>query len=219
MHGALSREVHTSTPALTKANAFGLYLPRRLPYVCSLPGRAGATVSAISVHLMDTKPKNDGLAVRDARVDLWRDPEWQGLWLSLQARPWRSLGIVPAAKGASTDFTLRIAVTLARTGMVHLGGPVQVADATKVPLTYLAPFLEEIRRCTRDGDLIVVALAPIAENPLSVSIAQSLDAAVLCVLLEHMTWSHVRKTVNQIGVGRFVGSVMFHPDGNVASTR
>jgi len=150
-----------------------------------------------------------GLAVRDPRVDLWRDPEWQRLWLSMQARPWRSLGIVPAAKGASPDFTLRIAVTLARTGMIHLGGPVQVADATKVPLTYLAPFMEEVRHVTQGGEVILVALAPIAENPLTVSIAQALDASLLCVLLEGMAASQSKKTVNQIGPSRFIGSVMF----------
>jgi hypothetical protein len=169
---------------------------------------------------MDSKPKTDtALAVRDTRADLWRDPDWQRLWLSLQVRPWRSLGIVPAAKGGSSDFTMRIAVTLARTGMIHLGGPVQVADATKVPLTYLAPFLEEVRRCTKDGDLIVVALAPLRDNPLTVSIVQSLDAAVLCVLLEHMSWTDAKRTVSQIGASRFVGSTLFRADGSPASKR
>ncbi len=152
------------------------------------------------------------LAVRDARIDLWRDPEWQRLWLSMQARRWRSLGIVPAGAGAPRDFTLRIAVTLARTGMVHLGGLLQVADATKIPLTYLAPFLAEIRRCTKDGDLIVVALAPIEENPLTVSIIQSLDATLLCVLMEHMAWNDAKKTVAQAGAKRFIGSAIFHTD-------
>ncbi|HTQ03925.1 MAG TPA: hypothetical protein VMI54_08705 [Polyangiaceae bacterium] len=160
---------------------------------------------------MESDSKNaTSLAIRDPRVELWRDPDWQRLWLSMQARQWRSLGLVPAAKGAPADFTLRIAVTLARTGMVHLGGPVQVADATKVPLTYLASFMDEVRHITRDGELILVALAPIAENPMTVSIAQALDASLLCVLLEHMATGQAKQTVNQVGASRFVGQAMFH---------
>lgn len=154
------------------------------------------------------------LALRDdrARIDLWRDPEWQRLWLSLQGKSWRSLAIVPAAKGAPKDFSLRIAVILSRTGMVHLGRPIQVADATNVPLGYLAQLLDEISRCTKDGDLILVALAPIAGSPLTPSIAQAADASLLCVMLERMKTAEMKKTVAQIGANRFVGSVIFRDE-------
>jgi hypothetical protein len=163
---------------------------------------------------MKAKPANQAaLAVRETgAIETWRDPDWQRLWLAMQVRPWRSLALVPAGKGAPIDFSLRIAVTLARTGMVHLGSPVQVADATRVPLAYLTQFTEEVRRCTRAGDLILVALASIEENPLTTSIAQASDAALLCVLLEHMPSSHAKKTVAQIGAPRFVGSAIFHED-------
>ncbi len=150
-------------------------------------------------------------------MDLWRDPEWQRLWLSLQARPWRSLAIVPAAKGAPKDFSLRIAMILSRTGMVHLGRPIQVADATNVPLGYLAQLLDEIARCTKDGDLILVALSPTAGSPIAPSIAQAADVCLLCVMLERMLASEMKKTVAQIGASHFIGSVIFRNEEAVSS--
>lgn len=152
------------------------------------------------------------LALYNSRVELWRDPEWQRLWLSIQERPWRSLAVVPAGSGGPPDFSVRIAVTLARTGMVHLGSPVQVADATKVPLAYLASFMEEVRRCVKDGDMILVALAPVQGSPVTISIAQSTDAALLCVLLEHMGSAQAKRTVAEVGHSHFVGSLMLRSD-------
>ena len=151
------------------------------------------------------------LAVRRG-IEPWRDPEWQRLWLSLQGAQWRSLAIVPAGEGGPPDFPLRIAVTLARTGMVHLGSPIQVADASTVPLASLASFTEEVRRCVDAGDRILLALGPITNSPISVSIAQASDAAVLCVLLERMTTAQAKKTVGEIGQSRFVGSVILRDD-------
>lgn len=166
--------------------------------------------------MSSAKPSNEtAIAVRDGRVDLWRDPEWQRLWLALQTKAWNSLAIVPAADGAPKDFTLRVAVILSRVGMVHLGRPVQVADATNVPLAYLTQFMEEIGRCTKDGDPILVALGSIASSPLTVSIAQATDAALLCVLLERMGNTEAKRTVRKIGMNRFVGSAIFRSYGSL----
>jgi hypothetical protein len=156
---------------------------------------------------------------RESSIELWRDPDWQRLWLSIQARPWRALAIVPAGAGAPPDFTLRVAMTLARTGMVHLGSPVQVADATKVPLAYLTQFIEDVRLCTTQGDRILLALAPINENPVTLSIAQAADSALLCVLLNHMPSAQAKKTVAQVGFNRFAGSVIFHSADEVPAAQ
>ena len=166
-----------------------------------------------------SKPKNDTALARYAESSLepWRDPDWQRLWLALQASPWKSLALVSAAAGAPGDFTLRIAVTLARTGMVHLGRSVQVADATRVPLASLAQFMEEVRRCIKDDDLIIIALSTTADSPITVSIAQAVDGVVLCVLLDSMASSQAKKTVNQIGASRFIGSAIFHSSGGLAA--
>ncbi|HEX6277341.1 MAG TPA: hypothetical protein VFZ53_30070 [Polyangiaceae bacterium] len=149
-------------------------------------------------------------------INAWRDPDWQRLWLSLRNRPWQSLAVVPAGPGAPLDFAVRIAVMLSRTGMLHLGSPIQVADATRLPLGHLAAFLKEVERCARDGDPVVVALAALSDNPVSLALAQATDAAVLCVALEHMQYTDASKAVSQVGASRFIGSVVIDPSGLAA---
>ena len=140
----------------------------------------------------------------------WLDPEWQRLWLSITARPWRSLGVIPAGVGAPRELTLQIALTLSRTGMVHLGRPIQVADATDIPLSELNSLLSEISRYTGEGNRILVALPDAQSSPITTSIAQSLDAALLCVLVERMSSADAKKTIKAVGQSRFLGSVMLH---------
>jgi hypothetical protein len=159
-------------------------------------------------------PANDreqSLASVASYVEAWRDPEWQRLWLAIEGKPWLSLALVPAGDGAPLDFTLVVAVTLSRTGMVHLGKPIQVADATQVPLDQLSRFLAEVRRCTGGGDRLLVALPPIGNSPITASIAQAADSALLCVQLDKMSSAQAKRTVKEIGQPRFLGSAIFHP--------
>jgi Mrp family chromosome partitioning ATPase len=121
------------------------------------------------------------------------------------------LALIPAGEGAPADFTLIVAVALSRTGMVHVGSPIQVADATQVPLNQLTAFLSELRRCTVNGDRVLVALPPATSSPITSAIAQSVDAALLCILLERMLSSQAKRTVKQLGASRFLGSAIFHP--------
>jgi hypothetical protein len=141
----------------------------------------------------------------------WRVAEWQRLWLAVQARPWTSLALVPASEGAPDHFTVLVAVILSRTGMVHLGSPIQVADATQVPLAQLTAFVDEVRRITSMGEKILVALPPAGKNPVTAAIAKATDAALLCVLLERMGWGGAKRTVAEIGASHFLGSAIFHP--------
>jgi hypothetical protein len=152
----------------------------------------------------------DALAVPQAQIEPWRREEWQRLWLSVQARKWRALAVVPAAPGGPPNFSLSIAVTLARTGMMHLGVPIQVADATTIQLSNVATFIDEVWRYRESGELILVALGPMKESAVCGSLAQSVDAALLCVLLDKMAWGDAKETVNKIGRERFVGSIVFH---------
>jgi hypothetical protein len=146
----------------------------------------------------------------DRPVEPWQDAEWQRLWLAIEARPWRTLALIPAGEGASPDFALFVAMTLSRTGMVHLGSPVQVADATQVQLNQLSGFLGEVQRTTNDGARLLIALPP-AGSAITGAIAQAADAAVLCVLLERMSTTEAKRTVKLVGASRFVGAAIFHP--------
>jgi hypothetical protein len=145
-------------------------------------------------------------------LEPWHAPAWQRLWLALQARPWNALALVPASVGAPPDFTLRIASTLARTGMVHLSAPVQVADGTRVQLSSMVSFQNEVRACQQAGDRVLLALSPIAENPVTDTLAQGADCSLLCLLFEAMAASDAKRTVTAIGKERFIGSAIFRPD-------
>jgi len=150
------------------------------------------------------------LAARALQPEAWKDTEWQKLWLSLRTRTWSSMAVVPAGTGAPPEFALTIAVTLARIGTMHLGEPIQVADATKIPLVHLMQFSEELARLKADNEHVLIALAPIVDNPIGISIAQTTDAAMLCILLEHMSTGEAKDTIERIGNARFVGSAVFH---------
>jgi hypothetical protein len=156
------------------------------------------------------------VVVRDPVQEVWRDPDWQRLWLSIQGRSWSTLAVVPAALGGPADFSLSIAVTLARIGIMHLGVPIQVADARSIPLVHLMQFIQELQRLKADGDLVLIALAPMAQNPITLQIAQAADSAVLCVLLEEMSSSEAKGTVDKIGTSRFLGSAVFNLEKGVA---
>lgn len=160
-------------------------------------GPTGGPANSIELHARPDEP--------------WQDSEWQRLWLAVESRPWRSLALIPAGSGASLDFSLIVAMTLSRTGMVHLGSPIQVADATQVPLNQLTAFSNEVKRCTSTGQRLLVALPPTSGSAITATIAQSLDAAVLCVLATKMSSGDAKRTVKLIGPARFLGSAIFHP--------
>lgn len=148
---------------------------------------------------------------RAALVEPWQDVEWQRLWLAIQSRPWRTLALLPGGEGAALDFTPRVAMLLSRTGMVHLGRPVQVADATHVPLNQLTAFFNAVAQSTDQGERLLIALPPAGKNAITVEIAQAADAALLCILNERMSGSESKRTVKLVGASRFVGSAIFHP--------
>lgn len=150
-------------------------------------------------------------------VDAWRGVEWQRLWLSLLTKPWSVLALVPASRGAPPDFTLKMAVNLARTGILHLGSPVHVADGTAVELSRVREFTDEIKHYQAIGDRMLIALGPIDDDPLSETLANSADRLLLCVLFESMNFGEAKRTVKKIGKDRFLGSTIVRHDEIVAA--
>jgi hypothetical protein len=155
--------------------------------------------------------RTDGrLALRGQGRQRFRETDWEKLWLSVQGKPWSSLALVPAGQGAEPDFTLTIAVTLAKIGTLHLGTPIQVADATELPLSHLVPFDDELRRIKAEGELVIIALSPPQEHAITASLAQAADRALLCVELETMGYADAKETVELVGASHFLGSGVFH---------
>lgn len=144
------------------------------------------------------------------RLQPWHDSTWQRLWLASQAdaRPWRSLALVPAGPGVAPDTMVQIAYSLAHTGMMHLGTPVHVADATRITLAQLVGFTEELEQAKQSG-MVLLALSALDENVTSLSLARSTDFALLCVVLRQMAAADGKQTVERIGKDRFLGSAVF----------
>jgi len=164
-----------------------------------------------SYPIQSSRPPPASTSIERAQgVDPWQDAEWQRLWLAIEGRPWRTLALIPAGEGASPNFTPLVAMVLSRIGMVHLGSPVQVADATQVRLNQLTAFFNEVERSTRQGERLLVALPPAGKNAVTASIAKSTDSALLCIMNERMSTSDAKRTVNLIGASRFLGSAIFH---------
>lgn len=143
----------------------------------------------------------------------WADPDWQRLWLTLDRMPWRTLALMPASDGAPENFTLRLAITLSRTGMSHVGAPIMVADGTQVPLNQLNDFLADVRACRAGGERVIIALSGASQNPTTISIAKDTDGVVLCVLMDRMRMSEAKRTIGLIGASKFLGSVIIQSEG------
>ena len=136
----------------------------------------------------------------------WRSPDFQRFWLSIRTRQWRTLALVPASQGQPPEFTLQIAMALARTGMTHLGAQVHVADATTLTMAAANQFSAQVRASTESGP-VLIALAARAASPVTTLIAQDADCAVLCVKLGEMKMSEARQTIAEIGQTQFIGSL------------
>jgi hypothetical protein len=144
--------------------------------------------------------------------DIWRAPDWQRLWLAMrgQKKRWRSVALLPAGPGASPESCLQIAVTLAHTGMVHMGSPVHAADGTRVTLAQLERFSKGLTSHMQNDELMIMALASLSDNVTSYSLAKKADCVLLCVMLGETMAADARKTVSQLGSTHFIGSAVFH---------
>jgi hypothetical protein len=162
-------------------------------------------------------PAGTALAERP-HSQAWTEPQWEHFWLNVNSLPWRTLALVPAGEGAAKDFTLTLAVTLSRTGMSHVGGPIMVADGMQVPLNQLKAFLDDVRACKDAGERVIIALSAVGTSPTTPSLAKAADGVVLCVLLENMRPSDAKKTIKAIGPSKFFGSVIVHADGTASAS-
>jgi hypothetical protein len=203
---------HRNTDACIRQAEAGCVSATGVPQASDLWSPQRATLSTDPPTGSSPPPSASSALAVSRPLEPWRDTEWQRLWLALQSRPWVSLALMPADEGAPEDFTLLVAVILSRTGMVHLGSPIQVGDATKVPLSQLTPFLQQVKDYTRSGERIILALPPASKSPVTKAIVEASDATLLCVLLEKMSFFQARRTVDQIGASHFLGSAIFHPN-------
>jgi hypothetical protein len=83
-----------------------------------------------------------------------------------------------------------------------------------MPLDQMMQLSAEVQHSVAAGDLVIMALGTTTESPVAVSLAQSVDYSLLCVLFERMAVAEAKKTINLIGLPRFIGSAVFRGPGD-----
>lgn len=168
-------------------------------------------MSQESQSLSAPQPDASVALATTSNLQTWTDPDWQRFWLTIDQLSWRTLAFIPAGEGGPPDLTLSLAVTLSRTRMTHLGGPMLVADGTGVRLQDLTAFLADVRSCSDAGQRVIIALSSAKSDPTVPAIANSVDGVVLCVLIGRMKSSDAKETIRLVGSKKFLGSVILHP--------
>ena len=133
------------------------------------------------------------------------ESDWQRIWISTRRQNWSSLAIVPS--DASVE-TASVAEALAETGRMSGERAVSVLNARGTQLTNTRQVLDALNAMTGRGDWVIVPTDPIGDNPSAVPIVQATSGALLVVRLGESFLASARSTIEIIGRGRFLGSVV-----------
>jgi hypothetical protein len=131
----------------------------------------------------------------------------QELWFATLRKPWKTLVVVPA--DAHTP-ALEIARALGDFGGRHRGTPVLVRATQGLDLREIGDLVASLGAVGRDprGGTSIVAIDPIASNPMGIAAAIAADAALLCIRLGKTMLPAARHAIEQVGVERFIGCVV-----------
>src|SRR5215472_8045529 len=125
------------------------------------------------------------------------DDEFRDLWFATLRQEWSALVVVPAHGGASA---VPIARSLAEIGGVDLICAEGVTPGSSTSITQ--GMLASAAR-----GRVIVALDPLVSNPAGLPVALAADAALLCVTLGQTEIASARRTVEMIGLDRFIGCI------------
>jgi hypothetical protein len=151
----------------------------------------------------DPTPNSTALVLRgpDARDDV----QLQRLWLAARRRDWRSLAVIATSKSADT---LRVAELLASLAWSYRGQPSCVMDLRDLSLRLAEYHQREARQLTERGNIVIIALRSIFENPTAAAVARSADATLLCVDLGRAQLKVAEQTIAEVGRDRVLGAIV-----------
>lgn len=129
---------------------------------------------------------------------------WQRLWFSLLQRPWSSLVIVPCDAGPPA---LPVAEALVAVGRLHGEPAVRMLNAEGMRLGDVRALLEDLRAAAGSGELVVIPVDPIDQNPVAIAVAHAASATLLVVRLGTSRLAAARRTIELVGRERLIGSL------------
>jgi len=135
--------------------------------------------------------------------------ELQQLWFSIAPRRWSSVAIVPAPGVTSVLPLARSLLTIGRRGSE---GSCVLVDGTRASLDQVPTLVRAIAARVDQGERVLLVVDPVHENPASLALASSCDAAVLCVALGRSDLASAGETLERLGRTRFLGSVVLKPE-------
>lgn len=140
--------------------------------------------------------------------DAGPDTDWQRIWLSARKREWNSVAIVPSHTGIDVA---EVAERLTETGRVHGERSVKLINAIGVQLAAVNELIESIEAAAAHGELVVVPVDPISENPSTMAIVRAMSASLLVVRLGESQIAAAQSVIDTIGRDRLLGSVVLDP--------
>jgi hypothetical protein len=142
--------------------------------------------------------------------------DWQRMWLQTQRTQWRTLALVP---GDDSTSTLGVAYLIAKLAFEE-GESIHVADLRRLKLKHVDAFLDGIKWDNKHGDRIIFATRSSGANLATIPLARAADCVILCASLGVTKLASARETVEQIGAGRFAGTLLVRPGpGTLAELR
>lgn len=140
--------------------------------------------------------------------------DWQRIWFSARHRDWTSLALVPSDAGVDVG---RIADMLATTGRLHGERHVGVVSATGVRLEGVQPIVDSIAASIGRGEIVIVPVDPVADNPGAIAILRACSAALLVVRLGESQFTTAQNTIDIVDRERFLGSIVLEREGRQSS--
>lgn len=145
----------------------------------------------------DAAPPTEPDAARDTRQ------AYERLWVAALQSSWRTLAIVPAARGASGRA---VAAALALLGSEYRGGPVELVHAEGLQLGACRALLERLDKVAEPHALVLSLDSPL-DSQSALLVSRAADAALLVVPLGTTPWGEARQTIEAVGRARFLGAV------------
>lgn len=136
------------------------------------------------------------------------------MWFALARRNWTSLVLVPADQGISAagiatalaDVGRRLSETLVT--FLVMADPIDYASAGKIMAALNATKPGSETLAIVPGGKVIVAVQPVAAEPLGLAVTQAAHTVVLCVELGRTRLAAARRTVELIGRERVAGCVL-----------